>query len=572
MTIAETVAAHTRPVPALARIALELRASQDPVAMAEQIEAALRPLRARVAPLSALEPGVLVAEFGARAFDSDEAAFATAYALADEFDLPAAEPDLATAYFPEPTTPPPPPVGDAADVRESIRSFPPGCWVPAEPELDERPRWALDVMQVPAAWALSEARQRPSRGRGIVIAQPDTGVTAHAELDGVVTVPGRDVLSRDDDPTEPPDITGNPGHGTATASVVVSPQSLVVAGTAPLASHMAIRAIESVIRVSQVSVARSIDWATEHGAHVITMSLGGIPSFSLHRALRRAVQADVIVLAAAGNCARLVVWPARFGDCIAVAGTDSRNQPWPGTCRGDAVDIAAPAQNVLRAGLDAQGRAGDEVSQGQGTSFAVALTAGVAALWLAHHGRANLIAAARANGETLQAMFRRLARATATVPSSWDASQFGAGVVDARALLEADPALAGDAVPESMPIASDARAAESASVASLVAESAGREVAAEAAVDWHRFGPEIGNAVLRRRMAQLAGEADVGGRLRPEAAAADAALRSGAGAAAPVTAELAAATDDPALRDALGLDDLSRPAPDRPGDPTPEPR
>ena len=65
------------------------------------------------------------------------------------------------------------------------------------------------------------------------------------------------------------------------------------------------------------------------------------------------------------------------------------------------------------------------------------LTAGVAALWLAQHGRANLVAAARDRGETLQAMFLRLVRATARRPESWDPFEMGAGIVDAAALLAA---------------------------------------------------------------------------------------------------------------------------------------
>ena len=46
---------------------------------------------------------------------------------------------------------------------------------------------------------------------------------------------------------------------------------------------------------------------------------------------------------------------------------------WRGTCRGAAVDISAPGQNVFRATLPSG------TGQGQGTSFAVALTAGVVA-------------------------------------------------------------------------------------------------------------------------------------------------------------------------------------------------
>ena len=286
---------------------------------------------------------------------------------------------------------------------------------------------------MPAAWAFSTAQGRPGRGLGVVIAQPDTGVVAHAELDGVVRVGGWDVLDHDPDPTDPLDGL-NPGHGTGTASVVVSPESRVVAGSAPAASHMPIRTVTTVVQVTQVAVAEAIGHAVDSGAHVITMSLGGLPAAVLERAVRRAVAADVIVLAAAGNCVRTVVWPARYAECVAVAGTNAADGMWRGTCRGPAVDIAAPGQNVLKAEV----ASGTAVGQGQGTSYAVALIAGVAALWLAHHGRADLLAAARARGETLQDMFLRLLQATARRPAGWDSGEMGAGIADARALLAAD--------------------------------------------------------------------------------------------------------------------------------------
>ena len=304
----------------------------------------------------------------------------------------------------------------------ALSGFPPGCYVDPEPALEATPAWAIDRMHVPAAWVFSEQSGRPSRGEDVIVAQPDTGITPHVELVGVAFVPGFDVIDDDNDPTDPLTEPGNPGHGTGTASVLVSLDSYVVTGSAPQARLMPIRTIESVVRIRQITVARAIDWAIQEGAHVITMSLGGIPASALHRAIGRAVEADMIVLAAAGNCVRLVVWPARYDECIAVAATNAADQPWPGTCRGAPVDISAPGQNVYRAVVPPGGPTGaDTVGQGQGTSFAVALTAGVAALWVAHHGRANVVAAAHARGETVQAMFRRLLQATARRPTPWDA-------------------------------------------------------------------------------------------------------------------------------------------------------
>ncbi|QYN39139.1 S8 family serine peptidase [Pseudonocardia sp. DSM 110487] len=521
-------ATHVRPdgAPAPARFALELRPGQDPAKQAERVRAALAgldELDVTVEPLSELDPDVLVATFPGRVLaDDPTAAFVAAHELRAEFDLAAAEPDLPTAFFPEKEE-----AGGAG--RESVGGFPPGCFAPEEPAIEADPRWALRAMRVPDAWGFSQAQQRPGRGAGVVVAQPDTGVTVHPELAGVAVAPGRDIIDSDDDPTDP--LTGgNEGHGTGTASVLVSPESLVMAGTAPLARHMPIRAVESVIRITQVSVAQAIDWAVASGAHVITMSLGGIPSFSLHRALRRAVEADVIVLAAAGNCVRTVVWPARYDDCIAVAGTNIRGEQWRGSCRGAAVDVSAPAENVVRAriGLPA-------VGQGQGTSFAVAMVAGVAALWLAHHGRAALVAAARARGETLQTMFRRLLQATAQRPPGWDSSAMGAGIVDARALLGAALDLGSGRESVEPPGAG--------AVETLVAEAFGAD-AVDETVDWHQFGPELATTVLQAR---LAGPAERAPRTV-------------------VTAHLAAAVGNPALRARLGLPSLRDPATVRQGE------
>lgn len=530
-----------------ARFALVLRRVQEPAVVAEAVATAWAPLAAKLSPLSALEPDVLVALLPDRVFAPDTGAvFAAAYAAQDEFDLAAAEPDLPTGFFPEVPSP-----GDGkGPAREGINGFPPGCWAPPQPELDDDPRWALNTLRVPQAWAFSEAQQRPSRGEGVIIAQPDTGVTKHAELADVITVPGFDILDSDPDPTDPLNPSGNPGHGTATASVAVSGEARTVCGTAPLARHMAIRAIESVVRVTQVSVAQAIDWAVAYGAQVITMSLGGIPSFSLDRALRRAVAADVIVLAAAGNCVRTVVWPARYDDCIAVAGTDWHDAPWRGSCRGPAVDIAAPGENVLRARVSPGTPPGDEVGQGQGTSFAVALTAGVAALWLAHHGRATLIAAARQRGETLQQMFRRLLRASARRPAGWDPFEFGAGVADAHALLTADLDLGREL--ESVEPPTDPRERAANSVRSLVAETAGPKPARDERLDFFTFGPELAAALLSRQLT-----------LEPEPGMFD---RESAPTGPTVSVALTKATVSPQLRDWLGLDEVGEVAGERGGD------
>ncbi|SMH62588.1 S8 family peptidase [Azospirillum agricola] len=367
---------------------------------------------------------------------SDGIAAALGERLADALDAPVAEPDL--PRFATPAMP------DRTPGLESVDDFPPGCWVPEESELEATPLWALDAMKVRAAWRLSQRMGRPAMGSGIVVAQPDTGITAHVQLAdvrlaGAFNTLGDGPLDGAADPLD--DAFGqNPGHGTATASVLVSPahgDSDKLVGSAPLASHMPIRALRSVWLHEELPLAAAVDLAVEKGAHVVTMSFGGValPFSPLRAAIRRAVARNVIVMAAAGNCVGLVVYPARFSECLAIGGTDSRDGKWPGSCSGSAVAVSAPAQNVPRASI--KPRPAGSVGQGQGTSFAVALTAGVAACWLAHHGRDRLIREAAARGETLQTMFRRLVRASARRPAGWDATAMGAGIVDAEALLAA---------------------------------------------------------------------------------------------------------------------------------------
>ena len=446
----------------------------EPDALADALRADLQGLKFSIEIRS---PEELMLTLHGRRFKSEADAFAAAEAFVQAYPIDAAEPEIFFTAMPV----------DQVDEEhlEGMQQFP-GCWADPEPALDKL--WALEAMRVPQAWAFAEERGRPSRGVGIVVAQPDTGVTKHAELKGVTQVAPLNLLDgKPNDPTDPMAKTGNPGHGTSTASVLVSPSTLEVSGSAPDAKHMPIRAIESVVRLSQIKVAQAIDHAVNNGAHVITMSLGGLASLSLWLALSRAVDSGVIVLAAAGNCVGLVVWPARYDKCIAVAGTDSKDKRWTGTCKGPEIDFSAPAQNVWRA------TAPSGVEAGQGTSYAVALAAGVAACWLAFHGRANVVSAARQRGETVQDMFRRIVMATARVPDGWDSFNMGAGVIDAEALLKADFDRGLGTESPTEPVMKETPAN---SVKSLALATAG-EKALEADIDWQRRSAEISLALLR---------------------------------------------------------------------------
>ena len=309
------------------------------------------------------------------------------------------------------------------------------------------PRWAREAIRCDEAWAEPAPPGGRSRGAGVAVGQPDTGYTLHPNLGraGLDLGRDRDVIDDDNDaldplvrPAQSPWPLPYPGHGTATASVIVgrgSEQTGIV-GVAPEARVVPIRAVESVVQLFDSDVARAVDHARAVGCQVVSMSLGGKGFFGLHRAIQRAVESGMIVMAAAGNDVGIVVAPASYADCLAVAATGVDDLPWPESSRGPAVDVSAPGWCVHVAGYDWSGAEPvPEVHQASGTSYAVAHLAGVAALWLAHHSPAAL---RQRYGPSLQAAFwQLLVTDGCRVPAGWDGSRWGAGIVDAAALLAA---------------------------------------------------------------------------------------------------------------------------------------
>jgi len=306
--------------------------------------------------------------------------------------------------------------------------------------------WSIQQIRVPEAWATYFPDAHGAAGTNIVVGHPDTGYTLHPEIkDNLLIARGHDFYEPDDDAQDDLIRDGwfpTPGHGTGTASVIISPQGpppgktgSFVSGVAGGARLIPYRVSPSVVLPSTLYLAQAIEQAAIDGAQVISISMGGVFAERLHQAILFAQQHGVIVLAAAGNCVRFVVWPAAYDEVIAVAACDAAQQPWAGSSRGSAVDVTAPGAGVWIADVDAQGT--PIVRQGSGTSYAVAAVAGLAALWLAYHTRQQDLQGYSAN--QIPALFSQILHDTcvAQTDPSWSPGDFGAGLVDAVALLAA---------------------------------------------------------------------------------------------------------------------------------------
>jgi serine protease len=305
----------------------------------------------------------------------------------------------------------------------------------AEPAADvPAANWHIEHCAIERAWDIA-------KGDNIVIGHPDTGYMRHSEIwsdeatqNRILHEHGFDFVRNIDDPLVP---AGGSTHGTATASVIMSGFAQNgVHGVAPGAKLIPIRVDDDVVHWRWGRVRKAIEWATAKDVDVISMSLGGpIDGESLHQAIRRAVARGIIVIAAAGNVWPFVVYPAKYPEVLGVAATNSSRRKWGDSARGPAVCVCAPGENVHRATFDNKGA--EIVKESSGTSYAAAIVAGVAALWLSHHGRANLME--RYGRGNVSAVFRWVVTNHGVNPDpQWDRDHLGAGIIDAERVLRAE--------------------------------------------------------------------------------------------------------------------------------------
>ena len=311
--------------------------------------------------------------------------------------------------------------------------------------------WGLKQVRVFEAWSRFFPDPKRPPGHDIIIGLPDTGYSEHPEIiRNLLLAKGYDFLKKDKDPKDeleksPGEVINNPGHGTSTASIAISPKGAqgnylsgkAVTGVAPGAKLVPLRVSYSVVLLSVENLAEAIEYAADNNIHVLSISLGtGFFNQRLRSAIIYAQKRGVIIVAASGTYVPYVVWPAAYDEVIAVTGSNVLRQIWSGASQGPKVDVTAPAEKVWYAKVEKiDNELRYNILQGSGTSFSAPLVAGIAALWLSYHGREQLIK--RYGAEKIPFIFNQILRDSCEKFPTWKPNKFGAGIVNAEKVLAA---------------------------------------------------------------------------------------------------------------------------------------
>lgn len=295
---------------------------------------------------------------------------------------------------------------------------------PNDPMFNQQ--WHMTQVKAVEAWPWSN-------GQNAVVAVLDTGVAYEnyesfhqvEDLDQTRFVPGYDFVNKRAQALD------DHCHGTHVAGTIAQSTNngKGVVGVAWGAAIMPVKVLSKGGSGSVANIADAINFAADHGASAINMSLGGpFPSTVMDEACSYAKSHGTAVVCAAGNESKnRPSYPAAYSACISVSAVDrDENLTWY-TNFGPEIDLAAPGGStrndatggVLQNTIEVQNHKKSGYFYFQGTSMACPHAAGEAAL---------IASLGVTNPSAVEAMMKSTARSKGKEGKQ---KGYGAGIMDA---------------------------------------------------------------------------------------------------------------------------------------------
>lgn len=268
--------------------------------------------------------------------------------------------------------------GTEEAVAQSLRSNPlfreveldyyahPAATTPNDPNFSSQ--WHLAKIQAPAAWDFTTGSSMP-------IAILDSGVdTTHPDLAGRLMAGWNFVTNSNN-------VFDTTGHGTAVTGVIgaITNNGLGVSAGVWQNPIMPLVVVDQNDYAAYSNIAAAIQYAADHGARIISISVGGsAASALLQNAINYAWNAGAVVVAAAmNNSSATPYYPAACTHAIAVSASDENDRLAAFSDYGSWISLSAPGTNIMTTSK------GGGYTPWQGTSLATPVVASVAALALA---------------------------------------------------------------------------------------------------------------------------------------------------------------------------------------------
>lgn len=252
-------------------------------------------------------------------------------------------------------------------------------------------QWYLAKTKVPDAW------EHTKGSSSIIVAIVDTGIHAtHIELNDGRVIAGFNVLTNQPIPAN--SNSDDHGHGTAVAGVIgaMPNNNLGVAGINWNIKMMPVKALAADGTGDLSAVSSGIVWATDHGANIINLSLGGggfNADPTLSNAVTYAYDRGALIVSAAGNDMADVginldaspVYPVCADNgknmVLGVVATDNNDVKANFSNFGhNCVDISAPGKRIITTAFLPDNPSDNVLIYGSGTSLATPVVSAIAAL------------------------------------------------------------------------------------------------------------------------------------------------------------------------------------------------